>query len=1049
MSFVQGPEVLAYFLGAAGRTFPEVDLGVVSVLDALWLSLPSLNGVQERASLTQPRYHNHGVGDATDMNGAKVRSPETIRGPRGGGSRDTRDLFAAEGPPRKARSIGPRPTPVERQFIHPRQPPVDVRSFARSLQYFGKQHHARGRLTLDVDATLRQTAAAGGSVMPVFARAVRPTISASLLLDQSASMAPWSSTISAIREAFLWSGAFSSVETQLFDTSSAKAVSVGPPSARHLFLIISDFRDPSWSEPARWSCIRAWADEVSVALLNPLPERWWGRSVLPRTAVRVFPSSRFGVSAKLPFHVNVHDDYGPLLGDTAGIPVLGLDPEKMSAWARTIGAGMAASCPGILLSGTAHVRKLRAVKAPTALDGFRRLASSSAWRLAVRATVSDLHSVGSLQVLAGDGPDAAADIAQLLASGFVALNGRSIEIDPAVRERLRPLLSAQDAFDVYQAFRAAARTTVVGSTAIPVLRAAMHGDTVDTADLVAYLHVRHEASSLIRSLIPAEGVSGPSQEAWSPRSSDSRTPVADPDVSGRDSSPSWRMRNVLARIQDDRKLRPDMKDALLEILLANHAAADVLVVERAYHTAEIYHSGRFRKSGEPYIAQPLAVATILAELGMTEASLCAALLYEAVENSSYTKTQLTADFGLEITTLVDEVIKLDKVADGDPAKAETLRNIVLAMSRDTRVLVIKLAGRLYTMRTLGFWSQDEQPVIARETLEIYSPLAHRLGLYAIKWELEDLAFATLHPKVYDEIVRMVAASAPMRENYLRIVIEQVKEDLSLANIKATVYGQPKHYYAIYREMVVRGLDFFEVYDLYGLRILVEAWRDCYEALGVLHARWSPLPGRFKDYIAMPKFNLYRSLHTTVLGPDSKPVDFRIRTHEMHRQARNSIPSTSDGGSDDDADDSTPGWEISDWENEIDEVANFPEVPRLEINTSNVFVFTPEGDVISLPAGSTPVDFAYSMDTEVGNRAVAARVDKLEVPLDYRLRNGDEVEVLTSTLPSYGPSADWLGFVASPRARSKIRQYLERERGEALTDSDEEGPDDARGSHERD
>ena len=489
------------------------------------------------------------------------------------------------------------------------------------------------------------------------------------------------------------------------------------------------------------------------------------------------------------------------------------------------------------------------------------------------------------------------------------------------------------------------------------------------------------------------------------------------------------MRHALARLGAPKNSQAAVLDPLVKTLRANHPRADIALIERAYRTAEHYHSGQSRKSGDPFITHPLAVATILAELGLTETTLCAALLHDTVEDTSYTMAQLTADFGSEVATMVDGVTKLDKVTYGESAKAETIRKMVLAMSRDIRVLVIKLADRLHNMRTLGFLRQDKQVVIANETLEIFAPLAHRLGMNAIKWELEDLAFATLHPKVYDEIVRMVAARAPLRENYLRQVIDQVKDDLAAGKIKATVYGRPKHYYSIYQKMVVRGRDFFEIYDLVGLRILVDHQRDCYAALGVLHGRWNPLPGRFKDYIAMPKFNLYQSLHTTVLGPDIKPVEFQIRTHEMHRQAEYGVAAHWKYKEGKGTAGNELAWvrQITEWQRETEDPGEFLDTLRFEISTSEVFVFTPKGDVISLPAGSTPVDFAYAVHTEVGHRCIGARVNQRLVPLEYALNNGDQVEVLTSKSPNAGPSRDWQNFVASPRARTKIRQYFMRER----------------------
>ena len=504
---------------------------------------------------------------------------------------------------------------------------------------------------------------------------------------------------------------------------------------------------------------------------------------------------------------------------------------------------------------------------------------------------------------------------------------------------------------------------------------------------------------------------------------------------GATDQPRLRMRQLLSRLGAPKPQQALVLDPLLRVLRAHHPKADVALIERAYRTAEHYHTGQTRKSGDAYITHPLAVATILAELGMNEPTICAALLHDTVEDTSYTVEQLKADFGPEIAAMVDGVTKLDKIQYGESAKAETIRKMVLAMSRDIRVLVIKLADRLHNMRTLGHLRQDKQARIAHDTLEIFAPLAHRLGMNAVKWELEDLSFATLEPKIYDEIVKLVAARAPLREEYLRLVTDQVRADLSEASIKATVYGRPKHYYSIYQKMVVRGRDFAEIYDLVGLRILVDSQRECYEALGVMHARWSPLPGRFKDYIAMPKFNLYQSLHTTVLGPGGKAVELQIRTHEMHRQAEYGVAAHwkykegKAGGSE-------LNWvhQISQWQRETEDPTEFLDTLRFEIATDEVFVFTPKGDVMNLPKGATPVDFAYAVHTEVGHRCIGARVNGRLVPLESQLASGDVVDVLTSKAASAGPSRDWLGFVASPRARGKIRQYFQRERREESIES---------------
>src|SRR6476620_1909658 len=329
-------------------------------------------------------------------------------------------------------------------------------------------------------------------------------------------------------------------------------------------------------------------------------------------------------------------------------------------------------------------------------------------------------------------------------------------------------------------------------------------------------------------------------------------------------------------------------EPLLQTVRTTHPKADVAVIERAYIAAEEAHRGQLRKSGDAYITHPLAVTTILAELGMTPATLAAALLHDTVEDTAYTMPQLRRDFGEEIAGLVDGVTKLDRLTYGEAAQAETVRKMIVAMARDIRVLVIKLADRLHNARTWRYVSKESAQRKAHETLEIYAPLAHRLGMNTIKWELEDLSFATLYPKVYDEIVRLVAERAPAREDYLSGVRTQVGDDLRSAKIKATVTGRPKHYYAVYQKMIVRGREFEDIYDLVAVRVLVETVRDCYAALGALHARWNPVPGRFKDFIAMPKFNMYQSLHTTVIAPEGKPLQLQLRTIDMHRMAESGI-----------------------------------------------------------------------------------------------------------------------------------------------------------------
>jgi guanosine-3',5'-bis(diphosphate) 3'-pyrophosphohydrolase len=499
------------------------------------------------------------------------------------------------------------------------------------------------------------------------------------------------------------------------------------------------------------------------------------------------------------------------------------------------------------------------------------------------------------------------------------------------------------------------------------------------------------------------------------------------------------MRARLARMGRSNQPGNPVLEPLFRAVRANHPKADLALLERAYVTAEKLHGSQMRKSGDPYITHPLAVTTILAGIGMTEPTLVASLLHDTVEDTPYTLDQLRSEFGDEVAQLVDGVTKLDKVKYGDSAQAETIRKMIVAMSRDIRVLVIKLADRLHNMRTLRYVPQASQERTARETLDIYAPLAHRLGMNTLKWELEDLAFATLHPKIYDEIVRMVAERAPSRDQFLAEVIAQVESDLRDAKVKATVTGRPKHYYSIYQKMIVGGRDFSDIYDLVGIRILVEEDRDCYSVLGVLHSRWNPVLGRFKDYVAMPKFNMYQSLHTTVIGPQGKPVELQIRTFAMHRRAEYGVAAhwkyKEDGrnGVDTerraDLDDMTWVRQLLDWQSEVEDPGEFLESLRFEINRAEVYVFTPRGDVIALPTGATPVDFAYAVHTEVGHHTIGARVNGRLVPLESTLENGDVVEVFTSKAPTAGPSRDWLTFVKSPRARSKIRQWFTKERRE--------------------
>jgi GTP pyrophosphokinase len=492
-------------------------------------------------------------------------------------------------------------------------------------------------------------------------------------------------------------------------------------------------------------------------------------------------------------------------------------------------------------------------------------------------------------------------------------------------------------------------------------------------------------------------------------------------------------RGRFARFAGPRHAHPELQP-VLRTLRRYHPKADVRLVERAYETAEYLHRDQQRRSGEPYITHPLAVTEILVEIGMPAPSLAAALLHDTVEDCGYSLDALREDFGDEVALLVDGVTKLDKVTYGEASAAETVRKMVVAMARDIRVLVIKLADRLHNMRTLQWLPEEKQQKKAKETLEIYAPLAHRLGMNAIKWELEDLSFATMYPKMYEEIVRLVGERAPSRDKYLAEVVTNIDSQLKASKIKASVTGRPKHYYSVYQKMIVRGRDFNDIYDLVGVRILVDSVRDCYAVLGTIHAQWSPVPGRFKDFIAMPKFNMYQSLHTTVIGPDGKVVEVQIRTNEMHQSAELGVAAhwrykQSDVGGKSSPDDFAWLRQLLDWQRETADPGEFLDSLRYDLGAAEVYVFTPKGDVLALPTGATAVDFAYAVHTEVGHRCVGARVNGKLIPLESTLASGDVVEIFTSKAEGAGPSRDWLGFVASPRAKTKIKAWFSKERRE--------------------
>jgi GTP pyrophosphokinase len=489
-------------------------------------------------------------------------------------------------------------------------------------------------------------------------------------------------------------------------------------------------------------------------------------------------------------------------------------------------------------------------------------------------------------------------------------------------------------------------------------------------------------------------------------------------------------------------------ERILRSLRQTNPRADVAIVERAYQVAKKAHEGQLRKSGEPYITHPLAVAEILVDLGIGAKTIAAALLHDTVEDTEYTIEAVTRDFGPEIGLLVDGVTKLDRLKLGEDAQAETVRKMVVAMSKDIRVILIKLADRLHNARTWGFVESESAERKARETLEIYAPLAHRLGIQTIKWELEDLSFAVLHPKLYVEIESLVTERTPESDRFVKEIIEQITGDLKTARVKAQVVGRQKQHYSIYQKMIRQSRDFQDIYDLTGIRVIVSSIRDCYAALGAVHARWNPIPGRFKDYIATPKFNLYQSLHTTVFGPDGKSVEIQIRTMDMHKRAEYGVAAhwkykerqvLGSKSSDEILPDENMAWlaHITDWEGETEDPSEFLDTLRYEIGAKEVYVFTPKGKVIGLSAGATPVDFGYAVHTELGHRVMGAKVNGRLVPLDTQLGSGDTVEVLTSKNPEAGPSHDWLNFATSQRARSKIRSWFTKERRDEAIESGRE------------
>ena len=484
----------------------------------------------------------------------------------------------------------------------------------------------------------------------------------------------------------------------------------------------------------------------------------------------------------------------------------------------------------------------------------------------------------------------------------------------------------------------------------------------------------------------------------------------------------WRRHSVPAAVE----LKP-----LLETFRRYHAKASTALIEQAYRLAADAHEGQFRKSGDPYVTHPLAVATIVADLGLDEDTVAAALLHDAVEDTRVGLDEIEAAFNPTVASIVDGVTKLERL-DFDTKEAQqaaTIRKMLVAVAEDLRVLIIKLSDRLHNMRTIAAMPEEKQGRTAKETLDIYAPLAHRFGMQEMKQQLEDLAFAALHPKRYAEIDHMVSTRAPERDLYLTQVLEEVRQRLGELGIEAEVTGRPKHLWSIYEKMVVKGRDFDEIFDLVGIRVIVSTVKDCYAALGSIHGTWHPVQGRFKDYVAMPKFNLYQSLHTTVIGPQGKTLEVQIRTREMHGRAEIGVAAHWSYKDASPAGDAVWLNRIIDWQQETSDPSAFMANLKIDLDQDEVYVFTPQGDVVTLPQGATPVDFAYTIHTEVGHACIGAKVDGKLVPLESRLRSGATVEIFTAKTGSGGPSPDWLNAVVTRRAANKIRQWFSQERRE--------------------
>ncbi len=474
---------------------------------------------------------------------------------------------------------------------------------------------------------------------------------------------------------------------------------------------------------------------------------------------------------------------------------------------------------------------------------------------------------------------------------------------------------------------------------------------------------------------------------------------------------------------------------LMHRVILYNPKADVAFLSKAYHFAEAAHQEQRRFSGEPFIFHPVAVARILADLELDLETLVAGLLHDVVEDTRVTLPQIEEEFGAEVASLVDGVTKLGRLEykSKEERQAENLRKMFLAMAKDIRVILIKLADRLHNLRTLQYQPEDKQKEIADETLEIFAPLAHRLGMHHLKSELEDLAFRYINPVRYFELSQRIASTRRRREEYIREAIDVLKEKLESIGIKTDIKGRPKNLYSIYEKMKKQNKDLNEIYDVLAVRIIVDSVRDCYASLGIVHTLWKPIPGRFKDYIAMPKSNMYQSLHTTVVGPHGEPLEIQIRTQEMHRTAEYGIAAHwryKEGGRSDKNFDEKLAWlrQLLEWQHDLRDAREFMESLKIDLFADTVFVFTPKGDVIELPAGSVPIDFAYRVHTQVGHRCMGAKVNGKIVPLDYKLKNGDIVEILTSRQAA-GPSRDWLNLVKTSQAKSRIRQWFKREQRE--------------------